>query len=291
MKKKILITLLCILPLTVTAQRDWSAIEIGVTELSDGIYRLFVNNSVAVVVSAGEDGLLVIDAAWEQSTDRLMEEIGKITDAPVSYLINTHIHGDHTGGNKVVGKGATIIAHPAVREFLSTEQRRGETIIPPFPESALPTLLVDDRKELQFNGEPVQIRHLPGGHTNSDLVIFFPTSNVLVLGDLLFADYFPFVDVSNGGNPIQFLENVSRIINDYPEDVTIVGGHGPVYSMKQLKKWHADLSETFSTLQKAKEQGMTAEQMKENRVLKQWEQMGSFFITEDRWIDTLYPFL
>jgi len=288
--KKLLIVLM-MLPAVLFAQRDWANLPIEVTELAPGLHRLFVGNSVAVVVFEGSDGVLVIDAAYEQSTDRLMEEIQKLSQAPIQYLINTHLHGDHTGGNKVLGKNATIIAHSSVREFLSKEQRRGENVIPAFPEYALPDKLVEGSMELRYNGETIQINHLGGGHTTGDLVIFFPGANVLVIGDLLFAGFFPFVDTSNGGHPMKFLENLSVIMKQYPASATVVGGHGPVFTMDQLAHWQQTLSETMEVVRKAKASGMSADQMKENRILKDYEAMGSFFITEDRWIDTLYPFL
>ena len=290
MKRNIFLTFM-LMPLLVLAQRDWSQIEITVTELSPGLHRLFVANAVAVVVSHGDDGVLVIDAAYEQSTDRLMEEIRKISDKPIKYLINTHHHADHTGGNKVIGKDADIIAHPNVNEFLSKEQQRGETVIPAFPEYALPNILVDDNMDMVFNGEKIQITHLEGGHTFGDLIVYFPQANVLVMGDLLFAGYFPFVDVNNGGNPRTYLENVQRVLDHFPGDVTLVGGHGPVYNLTELQKWHDELVKTFAVVAEAKSRGMSQEQMKSQRILQEWENMGSFFITEDRWIETLYPFL
>ncbi|TVQ83380.1 MAG: MBL fold metallo-hydrolase [Bacteroidetes bacterium] len=289
--RKILIFIFLLAPYFLLAQRDWSQIEITVTELSPGLHRLFVANAVAVVVSHGDDGVLVIDAAYEQSTDRLMEEIRKISDKPIKYLINTHLHADHTGGNKVIGKDADIIAHPSVKEFLSKEQRRGENIIPAFPDYAIPNILVDDNMDLEFNSEKIQITHLEGGHTEGDLIIYFPQANVLVMGDLLFAGYFPFVDVNNGGNPHSFLENVQRILDHFPNDVTLVGGHGPVFSHAELQTWHDELVKTFAVVAEAKSRGMSPEQMKNQRILQDWEEMGSFFITEDRWIETLYPFL
>jgi cyclase len=222
--KKILI-LMALIPSLALAQRDWSNIEIEVTELAPGLHRLFVANAVAVVTFHGDDGTLVIDAAYEQSADALMDKIMSLTDRPVKYLINTHLHADHTGGNKVIGREADIIAHPTVKEFLSKEQRRGETVIPAFPDYALPNILVDENMDLEFNGERIQITHFPGGHTAGDLVIYFPNSNVVVLGDLLFAGFFPFVDTNNGGNPVQFMDNVDRIINHFPEDATYIGGH------------------------------------------------------------------
>jgi cyclase len=288
--KKLLIVLM-LLPAVLFAQRDWANLPIEVTQLAPGLHRLFVNNSVAVVVFEGPNGLLVIDAAYDQSTDRLMEEIQKISRLPITHLINTHLHGDHTGGNKVLGKDATIIAHASVREFLSKEQRRGENVIPAFPEYALPDKLVEGSMELDLGGETIQIKHLEGGHTTGDLVIFFPKANVLVIGDLLFAGYFPFVDTSNGGNPMKYMENLSTIMNQFPSSATVVGGHGPVYSMEQLAGWQQTLAQTMEVVKNAKASGMDAKEMKEKRILKEYEAMGSFFITEDRWIDTLFPFL
>lgn len=288
--KNLIIALLLLPFLSATSQAQPQT-TIETTEIAPGIYRMFVNNAVAVVVSHGEDGILVVDAAYENSAEKLMEEIRNISDAPIQYLINTHLHGDHTGGNKLIGKEADIIAHESVKEYLSKEQKRGETTLPPFPEYAQPNILVDGNMDLEFNGEKIQITHLEGGHTAGDIIVFFPRANVLVMGDLLFANYFPYVDVSNGGNPFRFLENVDRIIEHFPADATIVGGHGPVYTLDELRQWREDLSTTITVMRNAKNDGMSVEEMKEKSILKEWESMGSFFITEDRWIDTLYPFL
>lgn len=289
MKKLIIILLL--FPFLSIAQTESSQVEIGVTELAPGIHRLMVRNAVSVVVAHGEEGTLVIDAGYQQTTDRLMEEIQKLTDAPIKYLINTHLHGDHTGGNQVIGKDVPVIAHGSVRDFLSQEQRRGDNVTPAFPEFARPEILVENTLKLVMNGETISITHLPGGHTEGDLLVYFPDSKVLVVGDLLFAGFFPFVDTSNGGNPYTYLENVSYIIDNFPSDVVINGGHGPVFNMEELKQWHTTLSETFMLVKEAKASGMSLEAMKENRILQKYEAMGGFFITEDRWLETLYSFL
>jgi cyclase len=289
MKKLLFIMLF--LPLMSMAQRDWANLEIEVTELAPGVHRLFVGNSVAVLVFHGKDGTFVVDAAYEQSTDRLMEEIRKLSDKPIRYLVNTHIHGDHTGGNKVLGKDATIIAHSSVKEYLSKEQKRGETVIPAFPEYALPDKLVNGELEMDFNNEKIRITHFPGGHTEGDLVVYFPKAKVVMIADLLFAGFFPYVDTGNGGHPFRYLENVNKIIESYPQDATIVGGHGPVFTMNELREWHNTLSATITAMRSAKAKGMTEEQMKENRILHEWSAMGAFFITENRWIETIYPFL
>lgn len=289
MKK--LLVILFMIPLMGFSQRDWSNIDIDVTELAPGLHRLFVANAVSVVVFHGDEGTLVIDAAYEQSADALMDNIMNLSDQPVKYLINTHLHADHTGGNKVIGKEADIIAHPSVKEFLSQEQRRGDNIIPAFPDYAVPNILVEDNMDMEFNGERIQITHMPGGHTEGDLIIYFPNANVAVVGDLLFAGFFPFVDTNNGGNPVQFMENVERIIKQFPADVTFVGGHGPIFNHDDLQNWHNMLAQTFAVVRQGKDRGLSVEEMKNQRILEKWEEMGSFFITEDRWIETLYPFL
>lgn len=281
--------MLLLIPTLISAQRDFSDIE--VTELAPGLHRLFIANSVAVVVFHGNEGTLVIDAAYEQSADLLMNTIATLSDQPVKYLINTHLHGDHTGGNKVIGKDARIIAHPSVKEYLSKDQQRGENVIPAFPEYALPDILVEKEMELELNGERIQITHMPEGHTGGDLTVYFPDSKVLVMGDLLFARYFPYVDIGNGGNPLRFIENVESIIKKYPEDIKFVGGHGPVFTHTDLKGWYNDLIQTMEVIRVGKNRGLSAEEMKSQSTLKDWAGMGSFFITEDRWIDTLYPYL
>lgn len=289
MKRFILI--LFLFPILAFGQRDWSNVEIPSTEVAPGIYRLFVDNRVAVVVSVGADGILMIDAAYQQTAEKLLEEVKKISEQPLKYLINTHIHGDHTGGNIIIGKNVDIIAHQHVKDYLSTERTQGDRIIPPLPDFAVPNLIVADEMKLDFNSDQLHIKHLPGGHTSGDIIIFFPKSKVLVMGDLLFADNFPYVDTGNGGNPFKYLENVLWATQNFPEDVVIIGGHGPVYTMQQYRAYHETIQKTIEVVRDQKAKGLTPEQMKEQRILKEWESMGKFFITEDRWIDTLYPFL
>lgn len=290
MMKRILL-ILSLFPILTFGQRDWSNVEIPSTEIAPGIYRLFVDNRVAVVISVGNDGIMMIDAAYEQTAEKLLAEVKKISEQPLKYLVNTHIHGDHTGGNTIIGKGVDIIAHQHVKDYLSTERKQGEKVIPPLPEYAVPKIIVNEKMELGFNEEKVQIIPLIGGHTGGDIIIHFPNAKVLVVGDLLFADNFPYVDTGNGGNPFKYLENVLWITQNFADDVTVIGGHGPVYNMQQYREYHQTLQKTIDTVREHKQNGLTPEQMKEQRILKEWESMGKFFITEDRWIDTLYPFL
>ena len=291
MKNIVFALLLSLLTGAVFAQSETVKTEVIATELAPGIYRLFVDNRVSVALQNGPDGLLLIDAAYDRTAAEVKEALRELSDKEIRFLINTHLHGDHTGGNAVLGKGAHIIAHPTVKEYLSKDQVRGETTFPAPPVHARPDITIKGTMTLDFNNETIEITHLPGGHTGGDLLVYFPAAGVLVVGDLLFAGYFPYVDVSNGGNPLTYLKNVDWILNNFPDNTIFSGGHGPVFSKTEYKNWLNNLSETLEVLQKARSQGMDAEQMKSAGLLNKWASFGSFFITEDRWIDTLYPFL
>jgi glyoxylase-like metal-dependent hydrolase (beta-lactamase superfamily II) len=291
MKKTFIVTLLILTVFFGFSQQNTQKTPITVDELAPGVHRLFVNNAVAVVAFTGNDGLLLIDAGYERTANDLADELKKISAQSVRYLINTHIHGDHTGGNNILGKDADIIAHQNVKDYLSQEQKQGERTIPAFPKQAQPNITFTDRMNLDFNDESLQLVHLEGGHTSGDIIVYIPNKKVLVVGDLLFANYFPYVDVGNGGNPIKFLENIDTIIKTFPKDAIVVGGHGPVYSIEEYKNYRNTLQKTIDVLKRHKQKGMTAEQMKEQKVLIEWESYGSWFITQDRWIDTIFPFI
>lgn len=289
MKK--LIYLFLMLPLIGFTQRDYSTMHVSHTELAPGIHRLFVGDIVTVVAFTGDDGLMVIDAGYEETTTQLLDTLKSITEKPIKYLVNTHLHGDHTGGNVELGKGATIISHHSVKTWLTSDRKQGDRIPGPMPQHAIPNFTFEGTFNMEFNGQVLQMYHLPEGHTAGDVIIYFSGSNVLMVGDLLFADYFPYVDTGQGGNPMNYISNVKWIIDKFPGDAIVVGGHGPVYDMEKLQNWVTNLEKTVLVIARAKQNGLTAEQMKENRILADWESYGSFFITEDRWIDTVFPYV
>lgn len=289
--KKLLLILVLIIPFVGIAQQEVQKTPFTTTELAPNIHRIFVNNAVAVVTFSGEDGLLMIDTGYERTANDLAEEVKTVSQMPLKYIVNTHIHGDHTGGNVAFGQGVDIIAHQNVKEFLGKERMQGERVIPALPEFAQPNITFTDRMNLDFNGQNIQLAHLPGGHTSGDVIIYFPKGNVLVVGDLLFANYFPFVDVSNGGNPFKFIENIEWIVHNFPQDAIVVGGHGPVYTMQDYMQYSTTLTQTITHLKGLKLKGYTLERLKEEKVLKEWAAFGSFFITEERWIDTIFPFI
>ncbi|MBE0637165.1 MAG: MBL fold metallo-hydrolase [Bacteroidales bacterium] len=288
---KNLIFFLLSIPLFGFTQRDYTKMQINHAELTPGVHRLFVGDVVSVVAFDGPDGLMLFDAAYEQTVSHLRDTLKRMFNKPVRYLVNTHLHGDHTGGNVEFGKEADIIAHHSVKTWLASDRKQGERVPGPMPENGRPNITFEGTLNMEFNGQEIQMRHLEGGHTAGDVIAFLPQSNVLVLGDLLFADYFPYIDTGQGGNPMTFLKHLQWISGYYPDDAILVGGHGPVYNMSQLRNYINNLKETIEVVTAGKEKGMSVEQIKEEKILNKWESYGAFFITADKWIETVYPFI
>lgn len=286
--KNFLFIVLLTIPLFSFSQREWSKVEVSSTEIASGIYRLYVGDGVAMIAFYGDDGLLLVDAAYEQTGKQVMEELENLGGNQIQYLINTHHHGDHTGGNKAIGKNVDIISHHFVRNYVSETQGEGERKQEAFPEFGQPGICFSDSMTLKFNEETLILKHLPGGHTGGDIIIYFPGSKVLAAGDLLFADRFPYVDVRNGGNPFQYIENAKWIEENFPDDVTIIGGHGPVYTMSEFREHNNILEETIEVIKKEKNKGKSLEQLQKEEILEEWADYGWRFINEDRWIETIY---
>lgn len=280
---KIRFVLLLLAPVFAFAQRDYSSMPVAHNEIAPGVHRLYIGQGVSVTAFTGQDGILLIDAGYEQTTRQLMDTLKRIDQRPVTYLINTHLHGDHTGGNAVAGNNATIIAHSNTKAFLMADRKPEDQASP----SGLPTITFDNEMRLQFNGQELLLKHLPAGHTNSDIIVYFPESNVVVTGDLLFAGFFPFIDLNRGGTLEGYFNNVRWLIDTYNDQTIFIGGHGPAFSRAQLSDWITTLRETVTIIRQAQSKGMNADEIKKARLLQKWESFGSFFITADRWIDTV----
>ncbi|MFH1160579.1 MAG: MBL fold metallo-hydrolase [bacterium] len=144
-----------------------------------------------------------------------------------------------------------------------------------------------DRLTIYFNGDSVQLIHLPGGHTGGDAIVWFPKGKVLVMGDLIFADNFPYVDLEHGGNAVKYVDNLDWVIQNFPEDITIVPGHGRIYTMADFKAWQSALRKTVDLIIDQQAQGLSAGDMKQKKILSDYASFGKWWITEDLWIDTV----
>jgi len=252
-------------------------ITIGATELNDTLTMLsgvggFTGGNV--VVSNGPDGMLIIDDKLPNMTEKLTEALAAIGDtSSLKFVLNTHWHFDHTGGNAELGKSATIVAHTNVRKRLSTHQRIDafQMDLPPSPASALPVITYDDAVSIHFNGEELRLIHMPNSHTDTDTVIYFTGSNVLHTGDLFFNGIFPFIDLQNGGDVESLTANVERLMLLFPPDVTIVPGHGALATMSDLQTYLRMLKETTGIVQAHIDAGKSLEEIQAAGLPGEWE--------------------
>ncbi len=272
------------------AQRDFSNVRIKTTHVAGNIYML-EGSGGNIGLSVGDDGVLLVDDQFAPLADKIKAAIGKLSKGKPKFVLNTHWHGDHTGGNVEFGRDAPIIAHTNVRTRLATGQKSRGRVIEPSPPEALPVITFDESLSIHFNGEEIRVIHFPHGHTDGDSVIFFGGSNVVHMGDDFFAGRFPFVDLASGGDVEGLSTNVAEVIAKLPADVKIIPGHGPLSSLVDLKAYHRMLVETTDVMRKRISAGKTLQQIKAEGLPDKWQSWGTGFISTDRWIETIYKSL
>jgi cyclase len=275
-------------PLT-RAQQDFSKVQIKATKISGNVYML-EGSGGNIGVSLGEDGILIVDDQFAPLADKIKAALKGLGEGKLKFILNTHWHGDHTGGNVVFGPEAPIIAHDNVRKRLSTDQKSEffKSTTPAAPKEALPVITFDQSLSVHFNGEEIRVIHFPQGHTDGDSIIFFTKSNVVHMGDDFFSGSFPFVDLESGGSVEGLAKNVGDIIAKLPADVKIIPGHGPISSLNDLKSYHQMLLETTDIVRKKIVAGKTLDQVKAEGLPAEWKSWGAGFIKTEMWLEIVY---
>ncbi|MCH7782251.1 MBL fold metallo-hydrolase [candidate division KSB1 bacterium] len=258
------------------AQQDFSNVQITTTHVAGNVYML-QGSGGNIGVSAGPDGILIVDDQFAPLTDKIIAALNKLNSGELQFILNTHYHGDHTGGNEILGKTAPIISHTNTRKRLLDQ-----------PKSAIPVITFDDAASIHFNGEEIKAVHYPTGHTDGDLIIFFTESNVVHMGDDFFVGRFPYVDIAGGGNAEGLLKNIETAIATFPADVKIIPGHGPLADVDDLKTYHAMLEETIGIIKERKADGMSLEEIRNRGLPAKYEDWGSGFIDQNRWIEIVF---
>lgn len=273
----------------VAAQQDFSKVEITASKVDGNVYML-QGAGGNIGVSVGTDGILIVDDQFAPLADKIKTALKSLGDGKLKFVLNTHWHGDHTGGNAVFSPEAPIIAHDNVRKRLATEQKSEffKRTTPASPKEALPVITFDQSLSVHFNGEEIRVIHFPHGHTDGDSVIFFSGSNVVHMGDDFFAGRFPFVDLESGGNVEGLTKNIGDVIQKLPAGVKLIPGHGPISSLDDLKSYHRMLIETTAVVRKSMGAGKTLEQIKSEGLPDEWKPWGTGFIKTDQWIETIY---
>ncbi|MDU8886635.1 MBL fold metallo-hydrolase [Yeosuana sp. MJ-SS3] len=239
-------------------------VNIEVQKLSDKLYML-IGQGGNIGVSAGDDGIIIIDDQFAPLTPKIIAALKTISDKPVKYVVNTHHHGDHTGGNENLSKlGATIIAHDNVRKHLEDQ-----------PKEALPVLTFNDKMSVYINGEQVLVFHLDNAHTDGDSMLYFTKSNILHTGDIYFKDRYPYIDLNSGGSVNGYIEAIKQVLIIIDDDTKIIPGHGSVSNKKEYQDFLIMLATLKTHVEKEIEAGKTEDEVANNKdITKAYDDIG-----------------
>lgn len=271
------------------AQQDFSKVEIKVTKVAGTVYML-QGAGGNIGASVGEDGIVIVDDQYAPLADKIQAALKGITDKPVRFVINTHWHGDHTGGNAYFSKQGTIVAQENVRERLKNGGKVLGNDVKPAANEVLPIITFNDRASVHLNGEDIRAIHFPHGHTDGDSVIFFTQSNVVHMGDDFVTYGFPFIDLESGGSVRGMIAACEKVLATVAPDVKLIPGHGGLSTIADLKPFVAMLKDATARVENGIKQGKTVDQLKQGKVLAGYESWGGEgkFITTDKFIETLY---
>ena len=277
-------------------QQDFSKVEIKATKVSGNIYML-EGAGGNIAASVGEDGIVIVDDQFAPLADKIqaaLKGLG-ITDKPVRFVINTHYHGDHTGGNvPFANTGSTVIAQDNVRRRHEAGGAAGnggsvKMDVKPAEKAALPIITFEHDVTVHLNGEDIRALHFPSGHTDGDSIIFFPKNNVVHMGDDFVRYGFPFIDVASGGSVQGMISAMEKATAQLPPDVKVIPGHGALSNLDDVREFVKMLKETSAAVQKGINEHKTLEQLKKEKVLGPWEKKWTGdFINADAFTETLY---
>jgi glyoxylase-like metal-dependent hydrolase (beta-lactamase superfamily II) len=257
------------------------AVDIETIQVSGHVYML-VGRGGNIGVSVGDDGILIVDDQFADISEPIRAALSKLSPGRLAYVLNTHHHGDHTGGNGVFGSEATIVSHENARKHMAG---RGD------PAGALPVITFDQGMSVHFNGEEVRLVHLPRGHTDGDSAVFFTKANVVHLGDNFFNGRLPFIDLDGGGDPSALLASTDKLLKTLPPDVKIIPGHGDLATMADYRRFRDMLADTIETVRKAKAAGKSLEEVTRAGFGGRYKAWAGSFVDEGKLAATIYKSL
>lgn len=216
---------------------DWPTVTVATQPLSGSVYYMHGSGG-NMLVSAGEDGILLVDDEFAEISAKILAAVAAIQPGPVRFVLNTHFHSDHAGGNALLGEqGATIIAHSNARLRMLTEQRSlffGSTT-PPSPAAALPVVTFPEGLTLHFNGEAIDFFFVSAAHTDGDAIVYFTSANVVHMGDIYINELYPIIDLAGGGNIDGYLPALDAVLARIDDNTRVVPGHGPIGDKTDLQ--------------------------------------------------------
>jgi glyoxylase-like metal-dependent hydrolase (beta-lactamase superfamily II) len=242
-------------------EQDFSKVEVKAEKVAEGIYVL-TGAGGNIGLSIGKSGSLVIDDQYAPLSDKILAMIKTLSPDPVRFVVNTHWHGDHTGGNENMAKtGAFLVAHENVRKRMGSEQFIAlfDRKVPASPEAALPVVTFAEGVTFYWNGDEVRAYHVAPAHTDGDTVVQFVKADVVHMGDCLFNGMYPFIDTSSGGKVDGVVAAAERVLAGVSDKTRIIPGHGPVGSKADLQAYRDTVKAIRDRVAKLKAEGKTKE--------------------------------
>jgi glyoxylase-like metal-dependent hydrolase (beta-lactamase superfamily II) len=277
---------------------DTEKVELKTSKVAGSVSMIEGVNGFAggnVGVSVGDDGMFVIDDELLAMSPKLRAALAALSTEPVRFVINTHWHFDHTGGNATLGKaGAILIAHDNVRKRLSVGQfvEALNLTIPPAKKEALPVVTFAEDVTLHLNGDEIHAVHVPPSHTDGDVVVYFQNANVLHMGDVYVSQWYPIVDTASGGSYEGFITAVDRALRLCNDKTRIIPGHGPITGRHELEAWRNMIVEIKTRIAKLVAARKTLEQVKAAKPTESFDaKYGGGFIKPDQLVETVYKAL
>ncbi len=276
---------------SVAAAQDAPSPAIETAPVVPGIYVLYGQGG-NIGVSVGRDGMFLIDDQYASMTDPIIEALARLAPEPPRFVLNTHWHGDHTGGNEnLAAKGSVIVAHDRVRERMNSENFSEffAKTTPPSATGALPVVTFNDSLSLHVNGDELRGIHVRAAHTDGDVFIVFRKANVIHTGDLVFAGMYPFVDIDSGGTVAGVIAAVDQMLALADERTRVVPGHGKLTDRAGLEAYRQLLVVTSGRMRELVKAGKTLEEVLAARPFADYDAVQSWaFITAERYIQILY---
>jgi glyoxylase-like metal-dependent hydrolase (beta-lactamase superfamily II) len=284
------LTTLCAGP-AAAQQQDFSKVEIQAEKVADGIYML-TGSGGNMGLSIGSSGTFLIDDQYAPLTPKILAAIKDLTPDPVRFVVNTHYHGDHTGGNENMGQtGALIVAQEYVRRRMAagTFMEAFNREVPPAPEGALPVITFTDAMTFHWNGDEIRVFFVGPAHTDGDSVIHFVNADVFHMGDTLFNGIYPFIDVSAGGRIDGMIAAADRVLKVADEKTKLIPGHGPLATRADLQAFRDMLSTVRDRIAKLKAEGKSKEEIVAAKPTADLdEKWGGGFMQADNWVGLVY---
>ena len=280
-----------VLAISLSAFGQMDDVTVSTIKVSDSIYMLQARGG-NIGVSIGEDGVFMIDDQFAPLTGKISAAIAELSDQPIRFVINTHWHGDHTGGNENLGKqGVTIVAHDNVHKRMSSQQvmKAFNNTVPASPDVALPVITFNDRMTFHFNNDEIRVLHKPRSHTDGDSILYFVKDNVIHAGDILFNGSYPFVDTSSGGSFGGLIKSAEDLLKIGDANTKIIPGHGPLASKEDIQAYVDMLKDVRTRLEPYLEKKAPLAKVELQDPLKDYnEKWGKGFMKPDIWLRIVY---